>query len=153
MALIDEVQLRIPVSAIVKLTNPNDRTASIPNLATLQLACDDVEADFQSESGLTFDLTDRKHLSMVIEGVRIKLRSWINTGLSNVDTAYEKWLLRANKIEDKTRKAAFSAKTTSNLSPQRETGQTRPVDDLSHFNDIRSRPPGSAFSGDNRLTD
>jgi len=143
MTLIANVQLRIPTGVLTKLTNANDRTATTPNLITLGLACDDVEADFQVETGSAYDDTEPMHVSRSVEGVRLKLRSWINTGLGVVDNSYDKWMDRLNKIEDRTAKAAFSAKTNSNLSPTRETGLVRPINDKSHMNAMRTNPPNS----------
>lgn len=74
MPLTTEVQNRYRTQFLIELTNPNDRGATTVNLAALQEASDDVEADLEVHAGTAYDNNDARHVSAAVRGVVKRLQ-------------------------------------------------------------------------------
>lgn len=73
MALIDKVKARYGDQYLVNISNPYGSLATTTDDTRIGLACDDVEADFETYVGVEFDLTDARHVAVVVSGVEAKL--------------------------------------------------------------------------------
>lgn len=138
MAISDEVIKRAPADLLRNLTNPGVTQPSTIDTTRLGAAADDAQADFEDYTGLDFDITEKKHVELIIEGVILKLQRY-----TLKQTVNEKpWLDRlrafaAKRIEPQT----DSEVERSSENP--EGGDApRPFFDDSRFDRFRLNPPG-----------
>lgn len=117
MPLITDVQARISTQRLTELTNHEDPGAASPDLTLLQDVVDDVEADFQTYAGVTFDDTDSRHVSMGIMGVIYKLQ--VYNGQSASEDNLFKWRLDlTDRLRLVTGNNRIRPKSSSKLTPQ-----------------------------------
>lgn len=96
MALWDEVVSRYSDDYLTALTNPQQPENTTVTTAKGTLAATDVIADFRIYAGLTFDLTDARHVQVGVEGCIIKLQ--IRTGQFNAQQLHTEWVNRLNAL-------------------------------------------------------
>ena len=69
MALWDEVVTRYSADRLVKLTNPEDATATSIDTNRSAAAVADAAAEFEVETGVAYDNTIARHVGAAVEGV------------------------------------------------------------------------------------
>ncbi len=92
MALIDEVTDYFPSQKLLEWTNPETIEPSTVDTDVLQDACDDTEALFAINAGVTYDNSNRKHLVLAREGVRIQLQKRASPTSQTVKDEYDAWV-------------------------------------------------------------
>lgn len=148
MALIDQVKLRIPTQTLAALTRSQSAGISTIDDTLLGAACDDIElGDFLTYAQQTFDLTNRQHLGIAIEGVMWKLRSWLPTKPDGLNAERDRFLARCKDLARVTsRDVVTPTSVQSGLrptdNPNRETFDTR------RFRDLIPDPPPPSDSSD-----
>ncbi len=91
MALLDEVENRIPESTLVQLTNNDDSSPSTVDEYRLILACNDIQAKFETLTGTPFDITDQHHVELCVIGVVVKLQMYIQKLTDKIRGLYKEW--------------------------------------------------------------
>lgn len=98
MALVDEVQSRYSAQRLIELTNPDRQgdgsTAVALNTARLALAATDVEADFLSYAGESYDGALPQHVTVAVEGVMVKLQLRGASASDKADERHNQWIQR-----------------------------------------------------------
>lgn len=152
MALIDEVQNRFTSDLLVKLTNPDDATATTINTTYLQRLCDDVETgEFEVHMNEDFDLTERKHIVMACLLVKLKA---IEYGAASDESA-AKLRERLEKLAKAYREIGprdrISPQSSSLLTPSEPSGldPIRPEFDDVFFERFTPEAPSTPDSIDN----
>ena len=132
MALSDEVKDRIADQRLVELTNPDDRDATTINSTILNLAVDDISAEFQVLAGVQYTNTDKRHVTYAVDGVVLKLLAYM--GQSNSAAAFQSWKETvANRLRLVTGNNRIMPKSSSKLTPAKEAPDgaiVRPYFDL-----------------------
>jgi phage gp36-like protein len=91
MPLETHVQNRISAALLRELTNPDNPSANAVNMALLQRAVEDVQADFKIYAGIQYDDTDVRHIAMAVQCVVWKLQIWL-TRSALVDQLHERYV-------------------------------------------------------------
>lgn len=73
MSLSSNVQARYPAQRLIEWTNPDNRAAVAIDTAVLDKAVADVEGDFLARVGVIYDDANKAHVSVAVEGVRLRL--------------------------------------------------------------------------------
>lgn len=149
MALSDEVKSRYPAGRLAQLTNPGASAEDTTTDATLDLAADDVEADFEIIAGVEYDNTDARHVSVAVEGVIAKL--YMRTEApGNQEQRHVRYVERLEALARVTGRDRILPKTTSVLTPSDEqlgSETVRPDHDSTHYDDyIPHAPKGGDVS-------
>lgn len=117
MTLPSNVTARVRTQLLIELTNPNDRAATSIDTAQLDLASTDVEADFRTFAGTTYDDTDARHVSEAIVGVILKLQAYMGTTPKPFEDVTE-WQERLHdRLRMVTGNNRIRPKSTSELTP------------------------------------
>ena len=150
MTLADEVKSRVADQRLVELTNPDDRDATTINATVLNLAVDDISAEFQVLAGATYTNTDARHVTYGVDGVVLKLLAYM--GQSPSVAAFQSWKETvANRLRLVTGNNRIMPKSSSRLTPATEAPDgaiVRPYFDInSAFGDL---VPDVNDSGDSR---
>jgi len=139
-ALTEAVDDRYSVQYLTNLTNPDDATAIQVDTAVRDLACDDVEADFQIEIGITFDGSNSTHIAVAVEGVITYLLARTGRGEATTGERHDRYIARLKSLRRR-----ILPKTTSNLVPTPEKGvggnPPRPTFDSPRFDGITPNAP------------
>lgn len=145
--LIADVQARYPSQMLIELTrrrNTDATTLDTGATGILATACDDVETgDFPVYVQMPYDSTNRKHVTVAVEGVLAKLKVWAREGVDGGQGEWDRWVTRAGALAKNTSRARISPVTTSELTPTPEVdgGETvRPMFDQGDFDDARPGP-------------
>jgi len=133
---------RYSVQYLTNLTNPDDASAIVVDTDVRDLACDDVEADFQIEVGVTFDGSNSTHIAVAVEGVITYLIARTGRGEATVGERHDRYMSRLRSLRRR-----ILPKTTSNLVPTPEKGiggnPPRPTFDSPRFDGITPQAPRS----------
>jgi hypothetical protein len=144
VALLAQVVARVPNQTLVELTNQKNVNATTYDATILQTACDDIEAEFVTYAGEDYDATVRRHVTLGVEGVLAKLRSWLPQNPESVNQAMTSWGDRVTAMSKTRSRNRFPATTSSRLTPTEEvTGseEVRPWSDPESFDGIVPRAP------------
>jgi len=145
MTLQANTTARISSQRIINLTNPDLPTATSADTTRLGLACDDVESDFSTYLGRSYDDDLPGDVSIGVDGVISKLMLRMASGGDTANKAHESYLER---LKDHRKRVV--PKTSSMLTPTAEdrgTGNTiRPHFDRRKFDDFTPGHP----QGNNR---
>jgi len=117
MALEDEVLARYPTgnNYIIRLTNPGVNDPSGVNLAHLQTAVADVQADFLTYVGFAYDNTETQHRAVGVEGCIAYLLKWMGQADPRAEDLFEKYLTRLRSLRRR-----LLPHSTSKLTPTDE---------------------------------
>lgn len=138
------VQARIPTLRLVSLTNPNDTTATTVNTTVLELAVDDVTAEFVTLANETYDASNARHLALAVRGVPILLSEWLGQGQGPGEQNMESWRGIVREYARTANRARVSPQTNITYAPTILENQGRPVFDPSRFDrQTLSSPPSS----------
>ncbi len=144
MALTDEFEDRYSAQKVIELTNPDNPGGTSKNATRLANAAEDVQADFRIYCGVTFDLTDARHVAVAVEGVEIKLLRRIMTSGTKLRELEEDYRRRLRALAKVTGRDRVMPTTKSVLTPSDEqtgTETVRPDFDRDHFDDLIPSAP------------
>lgn len=142
MSLLTEVQSRYSDTFLISLTNPNHpETITLDTGATgkLNLACLDVQGDFETILGRIFDLTKAQDIAVAVEGVLAKLV--VRTGQAAGHDLHDIYLDRLRSL-----RPLADPDSTSQLTPideRRGLSVVRPSFDDSHFDQYNPEAVGT----------
>jgi hypothetical protein len=146
MSLLTEVQSRYSNQVLVALTNPNaTEIITLDTTATgkLNLACLDVQADFETELGRVFDIGRQQDISVAVEGVIAKLVSRTEQTVRG-EELHEAFISRLRRLSP-----LADPHTTSQLTPideRRGLSIVRPGFDDSHFDRYNPEVAGTGLT-------
>ena len=144
MALIDEVLRRVPAQTLLELTAQKDVDATTYDATILDTACDDIEEEFVTYAGEAYDGNVRRHVTLCVEGVLAKLRSWLPQNPESVSQSMTSWADRVTAMSKTRARDRFAVQTTSRLTPTEEvTGseEVRPWSDPQSYDGIVPQAP------------
>lgn len=144
MALLAEVLARVPAQTLLELTQQKNVNASTYDATILQTACDDIEEEFVTYAGEVYDGTVRRHVTICVEGVLAKLRSWLPQNPESVNQAMTSWGDRVTAMSKTRARDRFPVTTSSRLTPTEEvTGseEVRPWSDPQAYDGVMPREP------------
>jgi hypothetical protein len=145
MTLSTEVQARLGTDLLVQLTNPDDPAATSINTTILTAACDDTEGEFLS-AGIALDITDKRHLSVAVDGVRWKLYDYkapFTEAAKSFEVRFRESLDRLKLVtsRDRITPTTDSELTPSSDKPEGYTGEVRPSFDRELLTGFNLRQP------------
>ena len=150
MTLSANVQNRSGTQFLVNLTNPSDPSATTIDTTRLDNGVLDTEADFRIYSGVAYDDTDARHVTVAVEGVIAKLAIRTGTGGNYARTSHEEFIARLRDLALVTGRDRVSPRTDSVLQPSSEQVAdeiVRPEFDWRNFSDLI---PGGPTPGEDR---
>ena len=136
MTLAANVQARYAVAKLVQLTNPGDVNATTINTTILDLACTDVEAEFEITAGLDYDDTSALHVANAVEGVLVILRVRQRGEMLAVSDEYEKWRGALERLSMVTSRDRIIPQSSSQEVPSRFNENVQPVFDNQRFSEL-----------------
>lgn len=157
MALADEVTARYSDQELIELTNPEDGTATTINTTLLGYAVTDVQAEFEIRQIGEYDASDAKHVTVAVEGVLARLKTFARTGKvgGSGNDEWEWWIENRCKALAKVagmKKVTAQTSTETTQSSELPDGVTtvRPWADSVRFRHRQVLPPfGVDASDDN----
>lgn len=121
MALADDVALRIPAAALLRLTNPEGGlTPTSQDSTKLAQACSSIEAYFARDAEETYDGTVAIHLEVAVRGVVGLLKEW---GAGNHVGSKDFWdgfREECVRVKNTRSRARITPTTNSQLTPSEE---------------------------------
>lgn len=146
MALINDYQARFSTQERVNLSNPQNSTATSVDSTRETNAAEDARGDFEAVCGVTYDSSNRIHVSASVPLVAQKLL--VYTGRASQED-YDKFLDRLDKYYRLVLgRDRITPTTNSQLSPTAEEANSKPMDDLSNFSRFIGNAPGTSGVGD-----
>lgn len=144
MALTDEVQARYSSQVLINASNPQNSGQTALDSTRLSYASTDVQAEF-SKMGMTFTLTDAKHVATAVPGVYARLLVLTGQGGMSEWRAFIKDLIHLSKTDARDR---IKPSTDSLLNPTTDTLGAKPASDKKDFYGfVPKAPSGSPTSG------
>ena len=147
MSLLSNTQSRYNTQFLIGLTNPNNRSAATLNTSAgepFDLACDDVEADFEMVCGVVYADDDKRHVSVAVEGVIAKLSMRMNQAGDRSKALVDSYMEKLERLAMVTGRNRLLPLSKSPLTPSEEApeggGKVRPSFDGSRF--WRLKPNG-----------
>lgn len=139
MALYDEVTDYFTPQKLLEWTNPETIEPSSVDTDVLQDACDDTEALFAVYAGTTYDNTNRKHLVIAREGVRIQLQKRANPTSTKVAEDFEAWTALCMQFAKTDARNRILPETDGYTDVSSDDNTTRPRFDRAKFKGVRPR--------------
>lgn len=145
--LVDEVIDRYNAQFLIGLTNPNNRAAASLDTDSgkpLDLASDDVQADMEMICGVLFDIDDRRHVSVAVEGVIAKLSMRMNQAGERSKALSDAYFEKLERLALVTGRNRLKPTSMSELTPSEEAPggtEVRPKFDGSRFWRLKPNPP------------
>ena len=142
MALIDDVELRIPAQVLVSITNPDDNTATGPKTSALILAVSDIQTYFETYAQEAYSSLVPIHALVCVKGVRELLSSRGGGDRMGSSEFWDKFRLECERVRDTRARARIVPSTNSQLTPSQENqtdGELRPWSDSTHFTPLHTR--------------
>ena len=147
MTLLQEVEKRYNTQFLIGLTNPNNRAASSVDDSIgepFDVATDDVKADFEITCGVVFDIDDKRHVSVGVEGVIAKLSMRMNQAGDRSKSLVDAYVERLERLALVTGRNRLKPLSKSELQPSDEApegySKVRPKFDGARF--WRLKPNG-----------
>ena len=140
MALADRVTARLSALFLRSLTNPDLAQADAVDTARLDLAIDDVEADFVTFAQEAYDDDLIQHNVAGVQGVVAYLMSWGSTAGGTARTRITAFQEALGKMALTRSRARIQPTTTSTLTPRAIPAEP-PAFDEKRFDDIKPEPP------------
>lgn len=140
MALSDEVTSRYSFQRLKEMTNDGDPTASSINTTVLGLAATDIQADFETLSNESFDLTKASHVVICVPAVMGKLYEYQGKLSPYANESMDVFVARCNRLREGNLPAPL---TNSNIVVETKTTEYKNFRP-SHFKDYT---PGSRGGG------
>lgn len=147
MSLSSEVIARFSSQRLKEWTNPDAPEGTTYDATRLGYACTDAQADFEIFAGVTFDVSDARHVATAIMGVRAYLLCYLDQGAGTkaLDDWHSGKLKSLGRVTGRDR---ILPATGSNLTPSpvpRIPGSTaRPDFDDSVFDGQALQPPAQS---------
>lgn len=148
MALIDDVQARIPAQTLIEWTNQRDNTASSIDTTRLQLACNDVQSDLEVELGYTYGgstvpTRDAQWMTaQAVIGVQIRLEMYATIESDAVNKKYDRWI---EALQRRRRRKVISPVSNAAADVEDDSADRRP--------DFDRREQGGWLAGRDGVTD
>ena len=142
--LLTEVLARVPLQTLVELTNQKDVNAATYDATLLQTACDDIQEEFVTYAGEAYSATVRRHVTLCVEGVLAKLRSWLPQNPESVNQSMTSWADRVERMAKTRARDRFPVTTSSDLTPTVEvegSEEGRPWSDPQSFDGMVPSAP------------
>lgn len=142
MALIDDVQKRIPEQVLIEASGPRDSGAEEINLSKLAQAAASVEVRIQMYAEETYDADNDYHVELAVHGVVGLLDLWGSGDPQSVREFWEWFKGECQQYRDIGPRARIQPQTNSPLQPSDEdaTGERQyPWADDREFRDILFR--------------
>ena len=147
MSLLLNTKNRYNEQFLIGLTNPNNRSAATLNISAgepFDLACTDVEADFEMVCGVIYDDDDKRHVAVAVEGVIAKLSMRMNQAGERSKALVDAYLEKLERLALVTGSNRLLTLSRSPLTPSEEApdvgSKGRPSFDGSRF--WRLKPNG-----------
>lgn len=141
--LVEAVRDRYSEQLLVELTNPGVQGDASVNDLRLRTACDDAEAEFLTQAGVAFDLSNAEHVAACVLGAvyYLHLYSGMQTDLmARTRTLWEN-RLEAISVRVGSRRRIRPTSSSTLIPSTQRVGQ-QPDFDRARFDDVVARLPG-----------
>ena len=121
--LLDEVKKRYNEQFLIGLTNPNNRAAATLDTdagSPFDIAQIDVHADFEITCGVFFNVDDKRHVSVGVEGVIAKLSMRMNQAGDRSKSLVDAYVERLERLALVTGRNRLKPLSKSELQPSDE---------------------------------
>lgn len=139
-----EVLRRYSRQFLIELTNQDEQGAQQVDMARMQAAADDAEAQFLTEGGVVYDGENKTHVRVCQLGAIFFLHQFTGRFTDALGQAREAWvssLLRFSRASGD--RARLLPVTNSPLEPSTQREGTRPDFDRTRLQDVVLRMPGA----------
>lgn len=148
--LLDEVKKRYNEQFLIGLTNPNNRSATtlvVSEDSPFDLAQLDVHADIEMVCGVIFDVEDKRHVAVGVEGVIAKLSVRMNQAGDRSKALTDSYMEKLERLALVTGRNRLMPLSKSELQPSDEVpegyNKVRPKFDGARFWRLKPNgPPG-----------
>ncbi len=153
MALLDEVKTRVSDTLLKQLTN-QDKTGPALTIddVVLGAAADDAEAEFLTETGLAFDVTNKQHVYAGVQGTIYYLHAFTAKHGENTEALRARWDRAIQRLATGIgNERRVQPQTSSTLEPSTQVSGQRPDADRTRWDDFVLDPPGGDREEDFRF--